>query len=444
MAFFDRAPTGSQFVSIDRFIEQVWLEWWKSSGGIDSAVIDSRANRVNFPPSEYPNKFYVEVDTKLLYFSDGSNWKFIAGSYRNTAANKPSSGGATAWNGATNYIAGDLASRLGVDYYCILAHINHQPPNATYWYAIPALTTNDAGLRFQATDTTQRWVWTGTAWVEDYELTDAATVSVTTMLRLVHRSSGAAGVGYGARVLTDLQDAAGNQENGSALDTEWTTATNGAEASKLSILLRAAGAALAKVISFFGNGNVLLTVATSLLQFGGTTNAFPALARNGVNMRARLADDSANTGVEVLDDVYAAGWNGNVEVPTKNAVYDKIESLPTLAHGTYTPTLTAVANITGSTPYVNTYSRVGNMVNVCGQVDINATAAGGTQLRMTLPIASAVSGDNASLGGGAGSGSGATPVTISPYTGANEALITLQAPAAGNASYWFEFSYRVI
>lgn len=43
---------------------------------------------------------------------------------------------ATAWSGATNYVVGDLASRLGVNYYCILAHINHQPPNATYWYPL--------------------------------------------------------------------------------------------------------------------------------------------------------------------------------------------------------------------------------------------------------------------------------------------------------------------
>jgi hypothetical protein len=46
--------------------------------------------------------------------------------------------GVVAWNGATAYVAGDLASRLGVNYYCILAHTNQQPPNATYWYAMPA------------------------------------------------------------------------------------------------------------------------------------------------------------------------------------------------------------------------------------------------------------------------------------------------------------------
>lgn len=44
--------------------------------------------------------------------------------------------GVTAWSGATAYVVGNLASRLGINYYCILAHTNQQPPNATYWYAL--------------------------------------------------------------------------------------------------------------------------------------------------------------------------------------------------------------------------------------------------------------------------------------------------------------------
>ena len=44
--------------------------------------------------------------------------------------------GLTAWSPVTAYVVGDLASRAGVNYYCILAHTNQQPPNATYWYAL--------------------------------------------------------------------------------------------------------------------------------------------------------------------------------------------------------------------------------------------------------------------------------------------------------------------
>ncbi len=44
--------------------------------------------------------------------------------------------GVTAWSNVTAYVAGDLASRLGVNYYCILAHTNQQPPSALHWYAL--------------------------------------------------------------------------------------------------------------------------------------------------------------------------------------------------------------------------------------------------------------------------------------------------------------------
>ena len=45
-------------------------------------------------------------------------------------------GAVTAYNGATNYTIGDLASNAGVNYYCIAATVGNAPPNATYWYAL--------------------------------------------------------------------------------------------------------------------------------------------------------------------------------------------------------------------------------------------------------------------------------------------------------------------
>lgn len=41
-----------------------------------------------------------------------------------------------AWDSGTAYVVGNLASRLGVNYYCISGHTNQQPPNATYWYPL--------------------------------------------------------------------------------------------------------------------------------------------------------------------------------------------------------------------------------------------------------------------------------------------------------------------
>lgn len=44
--------------------------------------------------------------------------------------------GVAAWSGATAYVVGDLVVSGGVNYYCILAHTNQIPPNATYWYPL--------------------------------------------------------------------------------------------------------------------------------------------------------------------------------------------------------------------------------------------------------------------------------------------------------------------
>jgi hypothetical protein len=42
-----------------------------------------------------------------------------------------------AWSNSTDYVVGDIVRVASVNYYCILAHTNHTPPNATYWYAMP-------------------------------------------------------------------------------------------------------------------------------------------------------------------------------------------------------------------------------------------------------------------------------------------------------------------
>lgn len=43
-----------------------------------------------------------------------------------------------AWSAATNYVPGDLVTQAGTAYYCIAAHINQVPPNATFWYPLTA------------------------------------------------------------------------------------------------------------------------------------------------------------------------------------------------------------------------------------------------------------------------------------------------------------------
>lgn len=66
-------------------------------------------------------------------------------------------------------------------------------------------------------------------------------------------------------------------------------------------------------------------------------------------------------------------------------------SVPILESGTYTPSLTEVANVADSTAYVCQYLRVGNTVQVSGQVAIDPTlGATLTQLGISLPVPSAL------------------------------------------------------
>lgn len=58
------------------------------------------------------------------------------------------------------------------------------------------------------------------------------------------------------------------------------------------------------------------------------------------------------------------------------------------APGTYTPTLTNVTNLDGSTAQLSHYVRLGSMVIVMGFAGVDPTAAGSTELGISLPIAS--------------------------------------------------------
>ena len=70
----------------------------------------------------------------------------------------------------------------------------------------------------------------------------------------------------------------------------------------------------------------------------GTSNSKFKITNNDNTATPTLTAVQVSGQLEVSDDAYAAGWNGSLQVPTKNAVYDKIESL-----GAGSGTVTSVA-----------------------------------------------------------------------------------------------------
>jgi hypothetical protein len=79
--------------------------------------------------------------------------------------------------------------------------------------------------------------------------------------------------------------------------------------------------------------------------------------------------------------------DGRVNQEFENA-YQDIRSKK-MAGGTYTPTLTNIANLDSVTGYEAQYMRVGNTVTVSGEIDVDPTlAATATRIGISLPISS--------------------------------------------------------
>jgi len=117
------------------------------------------------------------------------------------------------------------------------------------------------------------------------------------------------------------------------------------------------------------------------------------------------------------------------------------------ANGTYTPTLTGVANVAASTAYSCFYTQIGDVVHVAGKVDLDPTAGAATwtRLRMTLPVASNFS-DSSHAAGTTVSYAGAPNnygAILADAT--NDAVeISIYPIDIGNQSWYFTFMYRVL
>lgn len=117
------------------------------------------------------------------------------------------------------------------------------------------------------------------------------------------------------------------------------------------------------------------------------------------------------------------------------------------ANGTYTPTLTGVANVAASTAYSCFYTQIGDVVHVAGRFDLDPTAGAGTwtRLRMTLPVASNFSASIQAAGttvsyAGAANNYGAI---LADATN-DEVELSMFPVYTGNQAWYFTFMYRVL
>lgn len=116
----------------------------------------------------------------------------------------------------------------------------------------------------------------------------------------------------------------------------------------------------------------------------------------------------------------------------------------TVLSGTYTPTLTNVANLDASTAFLCTYMRVGNTVTVSGRVDIDPTTTlTSTQLGISLPVASALTTSN-QAGGTAQATAIAQGAAILSDAANDRAQLQYVTIDTTNQSMYFTFTYQIL
>jgi hypothetical protein len=111
--------------------------------------------------------------------------------------------------------------------------------------------------------------------------------------------------------------------------------------------------------------------------------------------------------------------------------------------GTYTPTLTNTTNVSSSTAVDCQYMRVGNVVNVSGQVTLTPTSASTqTLLGISLPIASSFTLERQAMG--TCSNGGNKHGRIVADSANNRLTLTFSTPDTGVATFAFNATYRIV
>lgn len=245
-----------------------------------------------------------------------------------------------------------------------------------------------------------------------------------------------------------------------AFNTTTKAAQTGTTAGVISTISTDATYAGTTLISMYANQGTLTVAPTDQYGFyvpsgfnGATNNyGFYGNIPSGTNRWNFYANGTAdnyfagNVGIKTSSPACALDVVGGIQT-SRTSVTSPAATDGNVFSGTYTPTLTNVANAPTIAANAFQYMRVGNVVTVSGSLSIDPTTTSIiTQVRISLPIASAMTASTQVSGtchgnwvvGVAGAGG------ISGDTTNDEALLSTIPPNASNASYSVQFTYRVI
>lgn len=201
----------------------------------------------------------------------------------------------------------------------------------------------------------------------------------------------------------------------------------------------------------------IMNIAATVGGGAVTMTSNPSIS-DSVNGQILVLRGSHATDTITLTDGNGMQLNGNITLGLNDTItlyYDAVvtndwielsrsDNLGLVLSGTYTPTLSNTTNVAASTARLSSYMRVGDVVTVAGQLDIDPTAGAATLLGISLPIAS----DFATVYQLGGVASSTTIVNESAGIEAdstnNRASLKYVAVDTTNHTMTFTFTYQVI
>lgn len=296
--------------------------------------------------------------------------------------------------------------------------------------------------------------WTYAAGVSTFSMTDAG-ATVGPVLRL-HRDSATPAVNdIIGKVQFDGEDSAGNQQEYANIFASIVSPTSTTEQSALHAQVITGGAMVtvleANALGLSVGGataasgySIHRTIDTGYVSYGGGSGDDEAILIYG-GSHATLAGDI----ILLSDGVTRYQYDFSTLTHTFTGAVALSSTLSyvkgAITTDTYTPTMTAVANVAAAVGAVSNWSQNGNMVTVSGTFTLDPTTTLTlTELGISLPVASNI---------GAISDLAGTAVPVNTVFGAyaiygdaanNRAMLSGICQTASNLTHSFTFQYRVI